>query len=216
MPAWAGDRREIPALANFEAAKPPVGSFLRSNRPADPLEPSRPDQSARTAFDCVQLEMPDAQDIPTPLGAARADALADQAPLAEQRASQPAPPSQPDVEQQQAAAAQSEAQRETQPGARPAAATKPAPKPWHWHVVLLNDDHHTYDYVVRMVQELFGRTREDAYAMALKVDGDGRVVLLKTHREHAELKREQIIAFGRDPLMASSKGPMSAVLEPAE
>ena len=156
--------------------------------------------------------MPDAQDIPTPHNAARPHTPAEHAALAEQRISQPAPPSQPDVERHQPAPAHTE----PQPDARPAATPKPAPKPWHWHVVLLNDDHHTYDYVVRMVQELFGRTRKDAYAMALKVDGDGRVVLLTTHREHAELKREQIIAFGRDPLMASSKGPMSAVLEPAE
>jgi len=91
-----------------------------------------------------------------------------------------------------------------------------APKPWRWHVVLLDDDSHTYDYVVRMLQELFGKNREVAYNIALRVDKDGRAILMTTHREHAELKREQINGFGRDPLMAISRGPMSAVLEPAE
>ncbi len=91
-----------------------------------------------------------------------------------------------------------------------------APKPWRWHVVLLDDDSHTYDYVVRMLQELFGKNREVAYNIAVRVDKDGRAILMTTHREHAELKREQINGFGRDPLMATSRGPMSAVLEPAE
>jgi len=97
---------------------------------------------------------------------------------------------------------------------RQPAATDSKPKPWHWNVVLLDDDDHSYDYVVRMLQELFGRSREDAYLVAETVDTQGRAILMTTHREHAELKREQIIAFGRDPLMQTSKGPMSAVLEP--
>lgn len=119
----------------------------------------------------------------------------------------------------------------TQTAGRPATggdgnnATKTAPstgspatatKPWRWHVVLLDDDSHTYDYVVRMLQELFGKNREVAYNIAVRVDKDGRAILMTTHREHAELKREQVNAFGRDPLMAASRGPMSAVLEPAE
>jgi ATP-dependent Clp protease adaptor protein ClpS len=91
-----------------------------------------------------------------------------------------------------------------------------APKPWRWHVVLLDDDSHTYDYVVRMLQELFGKNREAAYGIAVQVDKQGRAILMTTHREHAELKREQINSFGRDPLMEASRGPMSAVLEPAE
>lgn len=89
------------------------------------------------------------------------------------------------------------------------------PKSWYWNVVLLDDDEHTYDYVVRMVQELFGRNREEAFNIACKVDNDKRVILLTTHREHAELKREQVLAFGRDPLMQVSRGSMMAVLEPA-
>lgn len=89
------------------------------------------------------------------------------------------------------------------------------PKSWYWNVVLLDDDEHTYDYVVRMVQELFGRNREEAFNIACKVDSDKRVILLTTHREHAELKREQVLAFGRDPLMQVSRGSMMAVLEPA-
>ncbi|MEM9064917.1 MAG: ATP-dependent Clp protease adaptor ClpS [Planctomycetota bacterium] len=88
-------------------------------------------------------------------------------------------------------------------------------KPWLWNVVLLDDDHHTYDYVIRMVMELFAKPLEGAYLAAKTVDADGRVVLLTTHKEHAELKRDQIHAYGKDALIAGCQGSMSAVIEPA-
>jgi ATP-dependent Clp protease adaptor protein ClpS len=84
-----------------------------------------------------------------------------------------------------------------------------------FNVVLLDDDEHSYDYVIRMMQSLFGHDQDRAYRVAQRVDSDGRVVCLTTHKEHAELKRDQILAFGKDPIMAISKGSMSAVIEPA-
>lgn len=83
-------------------------------------------------------------------------------------------------------------------------------------MVLLDDEHHTYDYVIRMMQSLFGYSVEKAFMIAKKVDTEGRAVCLTTHKEHAELKRDQILAFGRDPLMATCKGSMTAIIEPAE
>lgn len=88
--------------------------------------------------------------------------------------------------------------------------------PVPWNVVLLNDESHTYEYVIRMMQRLFGHSLEKALAIAHAVDTQGRAICLTTHKEHAELKREQVRAFGPDPLMAESAGPMSAVIEPAE
>lgn len=104
--------------------------------------------------------------------------------------------------------------------AKPQAGTRPAEspssdRPWLWNVVLLDDQDHTYEYVIRMMQDIFGHSRERAFAIARKVDNNGRAICLTTHREHAELKVEQVSGFGRDPLMPSSKGSMSAVLEPA-
>lgn len=88
-------------------------------------------------------------------------------------------------------------------------------EPRFWHVVLLDDDEHTYDYVIRLVMEVFSQKLERAFEIAQKVDQDGRAVLLTTHKEHAELKLEQVQAFGKDELIASCSGAMSAVLEPA-
>jgi ATP-dependent Clp protease adaptor protein ClpS len=102
-------------------------------------------------------------------------------------------------------------QTQTKPDQKPTDNSQPR---W-WNVVLLDDEDHTYDYVIRMVQQLFAHPKEKAYQIAKKVDTDGRAICLTTHKEHAELKRDQILAFGRDPFMASSKGSMTSIIEPA-
>lgn len=83
-----------------------------------------------------------------------------------------------------------------------------------YHVVLWNDDDHTFDYVIRMMQELFHHAKERGKQIAKEVDSSGRAVVLTTTREHAELKRDQIHAFGADKLISRCKGSMSASIEP--
>lgn len=90
--------------------------------------------------------------------------------------------------------------------------SKPLPP---WNVVLLDDDDHSNEYVIFMLQRLFGHTVETAYLMAKEVDTAGRVIVFSTHRERAELERDRIHAFGADPLIDRCKGSMSAVIEPA-
>lgn len=107
------------------------------------------------------------------------------------------------------------------PKVAPKTATRPKDKPKTdepvpWNVVLIDDQDHSYEYVIRMMQELFAHPLEKAFAIAKKVDEDGRAVCLTTHKEHAELKREQVLAFGPDKLIARSKGSMTCVIEPAQ
>ncbi|MBI2806505.1 MAG: ATP-dependent Clp protease adaptor ClpS [Planctomycetes bacterium] len=85
-----------------------------------------------------------------------------------------------------------------------------------YHVILLNDDDHTYQYVIHMLQALFGHPPETGFKMAEEVDKTGRVIVDTTSMERAELKRDQIHAFGPDPLIPRCKGSMSAEIEPAE
>ena len=85
-----------------------------------------------------------------------------------------------------------------------------------YHVVLWNDDDHSYDYVVIMLLKIFGHPPETGYQMAKEVDTRGRVIVLTTTLEHAELKRDQIHAFGKDILIANCKGSMRATIEPSE
>jgi ATP-dependent Clp protease adaptor protein ClpS len=84
-----------------------------------------------------------------------------------------------------------------------------------YNVILLNDDDHSYDYVIGMLQQLFGYPPEKGFLMAEEVDKTGRVIVLTTSMEHAELKRDQIHAFGPDPFIVRCKGSMSAEIEPA-
>jgi ATP-dependent Clp protease adaptor protein ClpS len=99
------------------------------------------------------------------------------------------------------------------PKARPEERTKRQPP---YNVVLLDDDDHTFEYVITMLQQLFGYPREKGFQMANEVHHSGRCIVLTTTKEHAELKRDQIHAFGPDPLSSKDcKGSMSAVIEPA-
>jgi ATP-dependent Clp protease adaptor protein ClpS len=85
-----------------------------------------------------------------------------------------------------------------------------------YHVILHNDDDHTFEYVIAMMQQLFGHPRERGMQIALEVHHSGRAVCLTTTKEHAELKRDQIHAFGPDPWSSRDcKGSMSASIEPA-
>jgi ATP-dependent Clp protease adaptor protein ClpS len=95
------------------------------------------------------------------------------------------------------------------------AASKPRPQqPRLWNVILLDDDDHSYEYVIRMLTELFGKSPEAAYQMAKEVDASGRVICMTTHRELAELKQEQVHGYGKDRLIASCQGAMTSVIEP--
>ena len=85
-----------------------------------------------------------------------------------------------------------------------------------YNVVLWNDNDHTFDYVVRMMQELFGFPAEAGYQIASHVDHIGRAVCMTTTMEHAELKRDQVHAFGKDKLIGACKGSMSCSIEPVE
>jgi ATP-dependent Clp protease adaptor protein ClpS len=92
---------------------------------------------------------------------------------------------------------------------------KPKP-PSAWSVVLLDDNDHTYEYVVAMMSKVFRHPLERGFQIAKAVDSHGRAVCLTTHRELAELKQQQVHAFGPDPFIASCAGSMTAILVPAE
>lgn len=90
---------------------------------------------------------------------------------------------------------------------------KPKRQP-RYHVILWDDNDHSYEYVVLMMQRLFGYAIEKGFLIAREVDTTGRAICLTTTKEHAELKREQIHAFGRDNLIERCSGSMSATIEP--
>lgn len=92
---------------------------------------------------------------------------------------------------------------------------KPAISPL-FNIVLIDDDDHTYEYVIEMLIEIFGHNQRGAFHMALTVDYAGRVVVFTGHKEAAERKRNEIISYGPDWRLNRSMGSMSAIVERAE
>ncbi len=84
-----------------------------------------------------------------------------------------------------------------------------------YNVVLLDDNDHTYEYVIEMLQKLFIFTTDQAFRHAEEVDRTGRTVLMTCELPQAEFARDQIHAYGADWRLERSKGSMSAVVEPA-
>ncbi len=107
----------------------------------------------------------------------------------------------PDVEQETHVVTDDRAERKKQP---------------RYQVILWDDDDHSFEYVIRMMRRLFGFPLEQGLQIAEEVDTRGRAICLTTTREHAELKRDQIHAFGRDRLIATCQGSMWATIEPVD
>ncbi len=84
-----------------------------------------------------------------------------------------------------------------------------------YNVVLLNDDDHTVEYVVAMMQRIFGHPVEKGLKVAEEVHFRGRCIVWTGSLEVAEWKQEQIHAFGADRQIPGCKGSMTAVVEPA-
>ena len=85
-----------------------------------------------------------------------------------------------------------------------------------YRVVLLDDNDHTYDYVIEMLQKIFIFSLDQAYRHAEEVDRAGRTVLITCELQAAEFARDQIHSFGPDWRLPRSQGSMSAVIEPVQ
>lgn len=84
-----------------------------------------------------------------------------------------------------------------------------------YNVVLLDDDDHTYEYVIEMLQRLFLLSEVEAFRRAVEVDTSGRTVVITCGLAEAEFGRDQIHAYGADWRMPHCKGSMRALVEPA-
>jgi ATP-dependent Clp protease adaptor protein ClpS len=85
-----------------------------------------------------------------------------------------------------------------------------------YHLILLDDNEHTYQYVIAMLGSVFGYAPEKGFAIACVVDSQGQAILMTGGLEEVRLKQDQVHAYGADPLMPECKGSMTAVIEPAE
>jgi ATP-dependent Clp protease adaptor protein ClpS len=92
--------------------------------------------------------------------------------------------------------------------------TKPRTQP-NYHVIIWNDEEHTYDYVIELLMTLFGHPFERAYQITHEVDHAGKGIAWTCHQELAELKRDQILGYGADWRMQNSTCSIRSTIEPA-
>lgn len=103
---------------------------------------------------------------------------------------------------------------QTTPKGKADATTKTRRQP-PYHVIILNDEEHTFEYVIELMVKVFGHSLTIAEGLTWRVHNSGRAVVLTAHKELAELKCEQVLSYGPDPRMSISKGPIGCYIEPA-
>ncbi len=79
--------------------------------------------------------------------------------------------------------------------AKPKRKTKPKPKPPGllplWKVLLHNDDKNDFTHVIKTIVELTTLNEQDAELRATEAHKTGVALLLMTHKERAELYKDQ-------------------------
>lgn len=84
-----------------------------------------------------------------------------------------------------------------------------------YNVIILNDEDHTFPYVIELLIKLFAHSLPRAKELTLQIHTRGRAIVYTTHKEKAELKRDQVLAYGPDPRMEASKSSLRCYIEPA-
>lgn len=84
-------------------------------------------------------------------------------------------------------------------------------KPRLWKVILLNDDETPFDFVIAILMRFFGKTQDEASALALKIHNEGAGVAGIYVHEIAETKALQTTTTAR-----SHGYPLAARIEEDE
>lgn len=86
-----------------------------------------------------------------------------------------------------------------------------------YHVILHDDDDHTYEYVILMLADIFGYEMTKGFELACLVNDHGLAIVATCHKELAELRVDQIENYGPDPKSSKKDAArsMKATMEPA-
>jgi ATP-dependent Clp protease adaptor protein ClpS len=92
--------------------------------------------------------------------------------------------------------------------------TRPKKQP-PYAVVLLNDDDHSFQFVVETIMKVFGYPLERSFQLTLQVHEQGRGIVWSGTRELAELKRDQVRSAGPDfHAQKKIEYPLGVTIEP--
>ncbi|MCH5322696.1 MAG: ATP-dependent Clp protease adaptor ClpS [Helicobacter sp.] len=84
-------------------------------------------------------------------------------------------------------------------------------EPKRYRVVLLNDDYSTQDFVIEVLQKIFGKNVEDSVNLMLQIHHNGRGVCGIYPYDIAETKVAQVHKMAKD-----RQYPLRAILEKVE
>jgi ATP-dependent Clp protease adaptor protein ClpS len=83
----------------------------------------------------------------------------------------------------------------------------------NYKVILLNDEDHTYDYVVELLCSVCGMKRDQAFRCAVEVDLSGQTIVYYSTAAKCEQVAQKIKNFGPDHRLTRSMTSMHAVVE---
>jgi ATP-dependent Clp protease adaptor protein ClpS len=84
-----------------------------------------------------------------------------------------------------------------------------------YNVILENDDHHSFEFVMEVLQKALGCALERALQLTLQAHHTGRAVVWTGPKEVAELKAEQMRTFHEVRCDGRQLGPVGCTIEPA-
>jgi ATP-dependent Clp protease adaptor protein ClpS len=85
-----------------------------------------------------------------------------------------------------------------------------------YNVILDNDDHHSFEFVVGVLLKVLGCASEKAFQLTNLAHTSGRAVIWTGTKEVAELKVDQIQTFHETRERDGAKlGPLGVSIEPA-
>lgn len=84
-----------------------------------------------------------------------------------------------------------------------------------YHVILENDDHHSFDFVIEVLRKALGFNEQRAFQHTHEAHTKGRSIVYTGTKEVAELKVEQVRSFHEIRPDGKKLGPLGVTIEPA-
>ena len=84
-----------------------------------------------------------------------------------------------------------------------------------YNVILENDDHHSFEFVIEALRKALCCTEQRAIEFMTEAHESGRAIVWTGSKEVAELKAEQIQSFHEISAGGQKLGPLSVIIEPA-
>lgn len=84
-----------------------------------------------------------------------------------------------------------------------------------YNVILENDDHHSMEFVIEVLQKALGYSVERSYQFMMQAHESGQAIVWTGSKEVAELKLEQMLSCHETRANGTNLGPLGVRIEPA-